>query len=189
MQPSTALTPAYDHNDQCVGCGAHRADPCDLDCAFETGEIRPSVLLRTAAQQLHLFSLHRGADVEGAIAFAAAILTPDHWMGNADEPYELAHEGRLALVAYFNHLLVGADCGVVDEDMIHAFGRLAPRSIIAAQLYRASAHADGIDLEVEDGEFTSYDDTSSLAVRGCSCGMADYGMPGHDGAPSTGDRV
>ena len=155
--PTITLPREYDHNDQCVACGAHLSEPCHPDCAFETGEIRASVVLRTAAQRLHMFSLHRGADLDAAILFAAGLLTPDHWMGNADEPDELAQETRAALVAYFNHVLVDADCGLVDENMIHAFGRLAPRSIIAAQLYRASAHADGIQLVVTDDEFASYD--------------------------------
>lgn len=153
----TTLAREYDHNDECVGCGAHLSNPCDPDCAFETGDIRASVVLRTAARRLSLFSLHRGADVDAAILFAAGLLTPDHWMGNADEPDELAHEARVALVAYFNHVLAADNCGEVDETMIHGFGRLAPRSIIAAQLYRASAHADGLHLLFTDDEFASYD--------------------------------
>jgi len=37
-----------DHNNKCVGCGAHRADPCYPGCPFETRLFRPAVLLRAA---------------------------------------------------------------------------------------------------------------------------------------------
>lgn len=43
-----------------------------------------------------------------------------------------------------------------------------------------------MDNEVYDHTFAA-DQNGEENVRGCSCGMADYGAPGHDGDPA-GDK-
>jgi len=44
-----------------------------------------------------------------------------------------------------------------------------------------------LSVNVNDGERTweMGEQDEEESVRGCSCGMADYGAPGHDGDPST----
>lgn len=39
MKATTTAVIRYDHNDECIGCGAHLADPCGTDCPVQTGEI------------------------------------------------------------------------------------------------------------------------------------------------------
>lgn len=157
MQPTTIRE--YDHNGNCVGCGEDQYQGCGTvaDCPLVTGEIRPSVVLRAAAQRLKVFPIHRGADIDAAIELAAGILGPAYWMGGGPDIHALVHAARTALVTYFDHV-TGPDCALPTAEMVGQFGRLAPRSIIAATLYVAAAHADGSEFEAEDGEFDSYDD-------------------------------
>lgn len=151
----------YDHNDQCLGCGAHCADSCGPDCAFETGAMTPAVVLRAAARRLREFRVFRGADIAAAIKHAAVSLscTPgrDGGRSSCDAVEDLITDARAALGAYFD-LLTGLDSALPNVAMIDPYGVLVPRSQIAATLYTAAALHEGYEFEPQDGEFDSYDD-------------------------------
>lgn len=86
----------FDHNNDCIGCGASLSDnvPCDPTCPFETGKgFSPAVILRAAARRLHS---HLGAriDVGCSIYMAAVELV------GRDQAHTLAAEAKKTLADY-----------------------------------------------------------------------------------------
>lgn len=158
---TTIIGREYDHNDQCIGCGQHFADPCGPDCAFETGIMTPAVVLRAATRRLQDFRAFGGADIAAAIEHAARILSCIPQAGGYRIPRSavagLVTDARAALGAYFD-LLTGPDSALPNVAMIDPYGLLVPRSQIAATLYIAAALDEGHEFEAQDGEFSSFDD-------------------------------
>jgi hypothetical protein len=158
---TTIIGREYDHNDQCIACGAHCADPCGPDCAFETGTMTPAVVLRAATRRLRDFKAFRGADIAAAITHAAASLscTPrqDGHRSPRNAVEDLVTDARAALGAYFD-LLTRPDSALPNVAMIDPYGVLVPRSQITATLYTAAALEEGREFEAQDDEFSSFDD-------------------------------
>jgi len=99
--PASQTTPAgtarqvtgahqLDHNQECVGCGAHVSNPCHPTCPFETGSFSPPVLLRAAAGRLRDNPAGLGYDIRGALFAAALDLVGRDAAGSAaDEAQEV----------------------------------------------------------------------------------------------------
>ena len=72
MTEPTTPDRVIDHNNECVGCGAHFSEPCHPSCPFETGHFGPAVLLRAAAGQLTQHPAGVGYNISATL-FATAV--------------------------------------------------------------------------------------------------------------------
>lgn len=135
-----------DHNDECIGCGAHRFDPeHDSECPVNRGRFTPAVVLRYACKLLTTDAAN-GCDLRWVIRSAALALTDV-------QTAEKLHP--LALAAVTDYLTQQGETGDLGaEQLLDRAGRLLPRAEIALTFYAAAAAADDIDFDPEDfGDF------------------------------------
>jgi len=126
-----------DHNNECIGCGAHLANPCHPRCGFETGQFGAAVLLRGAVARLEHHLAGIGYDVAGAV-FAAALALVGR------ERAQREHDLALEVLGRFLIRRGGAQGLPSRAEAVYRFGLFAPRFDIAAALYAAVAGHDGI---------------------------------------------
>jgi hypothetical protein len=80
----------FDHNNECVGCGADHADPCHPSCPFETRVFSLAMLLRAAARRLRDNPAGVGYDIRGAVFDAAVVLAgAEHACGGTADACEV----------------------------------------------------------------------------------------------------
>jgi hypothetical protein len=147
--PSTADTdtspravPAreIDHNNECVGCGAHISEPCHPNCPFETGQFGPAVILRAAARRLRDHRAGVGYDIGGALWAAAVDLV------GREDAVRLADQARAVLTEY----LIwdwGAKAEPIRAQVVYRHGLFSDLDDISRSQYAAAAHHDGIDVD------------------------------------------
>jgi hypothetical protein len=138
--PRVTGTRQLDHNDECVGCGAHFSKACTFDCFFETGILDAAVVLRTAAHRL-VAHPDGGIDIRAAITAAVADLTTDPAQ---DQPVRAAHT---VLGDYLEENATGTDATFSVRALVVALGRLCNRNQVAVTLYAAAARHDGIEFD------------------------------------------
>jgi hypothetical protein len=143
MKATTTTVTRYDHNDRCIGCGAHLADPCGPDCPMQTGQITAAVVLRYAAPRLPQYPAGVGYDVRDAIFGAAQDLL------DSERPYPLAHDAAQILAEYL-HQVVNPGSDLSGPQLIYRHGLFVGVAELACELYAAAAHSDGIDFDPED---------------------------------------
>lgn len=145
----------YDHNDQCIGCGAVRLPTvvgspdgadywCTATCGFKTGTVSPAMILRAAANRLERFPRGLGADLRAALdAAAVALIRTEHTRGAGEDldVEDLVESARDALGAYFDEV-TGPDA-IPGAELVDEYGVLVPRRMLAETLYLAAARNDG----------------------------------------------
>lgn len=137
----------YDHNDECVGCGVHVADPCGVACPFETGDFGPDTVLRAAATRLPRHRGGMGWRIHEAILAAAQDLN-----GSA-APFTLAAAADHALARYLGEN-AGPETALTGAELIHWHSAGTPIDSIAMALYAAAAQHGGYDFNPDDfGDF------------------------------------
>lgn len=146
----------YDHNDQCIGCGAVRLPTvvgssdgedywCISACGFKTGQVTPGMMLRGAAKRLEQFAYGRdGADLWSALAATATALLPTRRTREHPRVEDLVDEARDALGVWFDSFPVIPALGV---ELIDDYAAAGPRRMVAETLYLAAALDDGVEFE------------------------------------------
>jgi hypothetical protein len=129
-----------DHNNECVGCGAHASDPCHPTCPFETGSFSPSVLLRAAAGRLRDNPAGVGYDIRGALFAAALDLV------GADGAAGAADEGQEVLTGFLVEEW-GEQAEQIRAQVVYRHGLFTDLDNIALSLYAAAARHDGLDFD------------------------------------------
>jgi len=155
-RPSRRVTGArqVDHNNECVGCGAHFSEPCGPACPFETGTYRPAVLLPAAARRLREHPAGVGYDIGGALFAAALDLV------GADEAAGAADEARQILTGSLVDQW-GPRAEEIRAEVVYRHGLFSDLADLARSLYTAAARHDGIDFDPEAfGEFPASSATS-----------------------------
>jgi hypothetical protein len=129
-----------DHNCECIGCAAQFADPCHPSCPFETGSLRPPVLLRAAAGRLREHPAGVGYNVGGAL-FAAALdlVGGDEAQSAADDVHEVLTG---FLIAEW-----GEQAEQIRAEVVYRHGLFTDLDDIARSLYAAAARHDGLDFD------------------------------------------
>ncbi|MFG3423415.1 hypothetical protein [Micromonospora sp. NPDC048063] len=143
MTQRTTILREIDHDNECVGCGAHFANPCYPLCPFETGKFGPAVILRAANRRVLDHPAGVGYDIAGAI-FAAAVD-----LAGRDQAQALADESREALA---DHLVGqwGPKAQAIHSQVVYRHGLFAHPVEIAASLYGAADQVDGNDPDPSD---------------------------------------
>jgi hypothetical protein len=146
----------YDHNGECVGCGAPGKptlpgddrpgdEPCAPDCGFETGRITPAMMLRAAADRLEQFAHGRdGTDLWSALAASATALLPTRSTGEHPRVEDLVDEARNLLGAWFDFF---PEIPVPGVELIDDYAAAGPRRMVAETLHLAAALDDGVEFE------------------------------------------
>lgn len=136
----------YDHNCECVGCGAHLPDPCHPDCPFETGVYRPAVLLRASAARLREHPAGIGYSISDALFAAALDLVSRHEAtGTAEQAKHILADFLVNQQGYAEE---------IRNQAVHRHGLFTDLPEIARTLYAAAAAHDNIDFDPEEfGEF------------------------------------
>lgn len=129
-----------DHNNECVGCGAHSSNPCHPTCPFETGVFSPPVLLRAAAGRLRDNPAGVGYDIGGALFAAALDLV------GADEAAGAADEARQILTGFLIDEW-GEQAEQIRFEVVYRHGLFTDLDNIALSLYAAAARHDGLDFD------------------------------------------
>jgi hypothetical protein len=145
--PQIPGTRQLDHNDECLGCGAHRSEACTFDCFFESGVLDAAVVLRTAA---HRLAEHPdgGIDINAAITAAVADLTGDPAQ---DRPVSAAHT---VLANYLEEHAASTDAKLTRRALVWQLGRRGNRNQVAVTLYAAAARYDGCEFDPDTfGDF------------------------------------
>ncbi len=148
MKATTTIN-RYDHNQECIGCGTHTADPCSGDCPIETGRITAPVVLRYACKLLLQHPMDVGYDISQAIFTAAQTLTDEA------RPYPL-HEAGVDAVGAFLTRRHGPDCGLSGADLLYRTGLFVQAEVIAMTLYAAAAELAGIEFDFDLQEFGDF---------------------------------
>ena len=133
-------TRQLDHNHECVGCGAHYADPCHLTCPFETGDFSPPVLLRAAARRLRDSPAGVGYDIGGALFAAAVDLVGRAEVGGATD------EAREILTGFLVDEW-GEQAEQIRAEVVYRHSLFTDLDNIALSLYAAAARHDGLDFD------------------------------------------
>jgi hypothetical protein len=134
-------SPGWDHNHECVGCGAHFSEPCHPACPFETGEITASVVLRAAVINLPAHRAGIGYSIDSALWAAAIDL--------ADDLDQVRHVTNAAHEALADFLVSqGADASIRSQLVLRQ-GLFTPIGQIARHMYAAAAHVDGIEFDAD----------------------------------------
>jgi hypothetical protein len=150
----------YDHNGQCLGCGAFRLPTvvgapdgedywCLSTCGFRTGTVSPAMILRAAARILDWFPRGHGADLRAVFDAAAVALTrteDTRGTGEDLDVEDLVESARDALVAHLDEI-TGPD-GIPNADLVDEFGVILPRQMLAETLHLAAARNDGVEFDV-----------------------------------------
>jgi hypothetical protein len=150
----------YDHDGQCIGCGAfsgpaltfsgQRGDePCAPDCGFETGQVSAAMVLRAAARRLDQFARGHGADIRAAFdAGAVALMRTERTRGAGEDLYveDLVDAAHDAMGAYLDEL-AGPDPELPGASLVDEYGVLVPRRQLAEALYLAADRNDGFPVE------------------------------------------
>jgi hypothetical protein len=142
-QRTTIPTREIDHDNECVGCGTHFANPCHPLCPFETGEFGPAVILRAANRRVRNHPAGVGYDLAGAIFGAAVDLA------GRDQAQALADASRAALADY----LVGQwgpQAEAIHSQVVYRHGLFAQLAEIAGSLYGAAEQHDGNAPDPDD---------------------------------------
>ncbi|MFF3857128.1 hypothetical protein [Micromonospora sp. NPDC002575] len=142
-QRTTIPRREIDHDKECVGCGAHFANPCHPLCPFETGEFGPAVILRAANRRVLDHPAGAGYDLAGAI-FAAAVDLVGRSQAQA-----LADAARTMLADY----LVGQwgpQAKEIHNQVVYRHGLFAHPAEIAVSLYGAADQDDDHDVAPND---------------------------------------
>lgn len=151
MQPTsfepTTLERVFDHNLECVGCGAHLAEPCNPMCPFETGRISTATVLRATTRQLRDHRSGSGyAIVEAFWAAAGALVRREDREAAADSAYQ-------ALIELL--ILEGAAAEPIRINIGYRFAECNSGHAVARALYAAAALCDDITFDADAfGEFT-----------------------------------
>ena len=136
-----------DHNHECVGCGAHFANPCHPACPFETGTFSPTVLLRAATGRLRDNPAGVGYDIGGALFAAAVDLV------GRDEAAGATDEAREVLTGFLVDEW-GEQAEAIHSQVVYRHGLFADLADIGRSLYAAAARHDGLDFDPDAfGEF------------------------------------
>lgn len=146
MNASTG-TPSrkFDHNNECVGCGAHLSEPCDPTCPLETGAFGPAVLLRAAAGRLREHPAGVGYDISAALFDAALELVGGQVAAGA------AEQAKQVLTSFLVDQW-GPNVEVIR--LVYRHGLFSDLSEIARSMYAAAASHDGVEFDTEAfGEF------------------------------------
>ena len=148
MKATTAIN-RLDHNDECVGCGAHLADPCGADCPIETGQITAPVVLRYACKLLMRHPMGIGYDTREAIFTAAHTLTGE------TRPYPLRlHEAAVDAVTGFLACQHGPGSGLTGAEHMFRMSLFAQVEGIAMTLYATAAELEGSEFDPDEfGDF------------------------------------
>lgn len=149
MIEAAAPAAEYDHNLLCLGCGTHKADPCDPGCGFETGEVSAAMVLRATAGYLDQFARGHGADLRAAVTAGATALMPtaqSRRAGEALDVEDLVEAARDALGAYLDEV-AGPDGELPGVSLIEQYAALVPRRQLVEALYLAAARHDGVPIE------------------------------------------
>jgi len=131
----------WDHNNECVGCGAHLSDPCDPTCPFETGVFGPAVLLRAAAGRLREHPAGVGYDISAALFDAAMELVSRQDAAGATE------QAKQVLTGFLVDQW-GPSAEAIRGQVVYRHGLFSDLPEIARSLYAAASH-DGIDFDAE----------------------------------------
>jgi hypothetical protein len=138
---ATVKSPSWDHNHECVGCGAHFSEPCHPACPFETGEITASVVLRAAVINLAAHRAGIGYSIDSALWAAA--------MGVVDDLHQVRQVTNAAHEALADFLVSeGADASIRGQLVLRQ-GLFTPVDEIARHMYAAAAQADGIEFDAD----------------------------------------
>ncbi|WP_047891161.1 hypothetical protein [Micromonospora sp. RV43] len=142
-QRTTIPTREIDHQDECIGCGAHLANPCGPLCPFETGEFGPAVILRAANRRVLAHPAGVGYDLAAAIFDAAVDLA------GRDQAQALADQARAALSDYLVDQW-GPQAQAIHSQVVYRHGLFAHLDEIAVSLYGAADQHDGNDPDPDD---------------------------------------
>lgn len=145
---ATTVINHLDHNDTCIGCGAHVADAHNVGgCPIETGVITAPVVLRYACKLLMQHPMGIGYDIREATFTAAQALTDE------DRPYPL-NEAAIGAVTAFLSRKHGPDCGLSGSQLLYRMGLFVQVEVIAMTLYAVAAELEGTEFDPEDfGDF------------------------------------
>jgi hypothetical protein len=148
----------FDHNNECVGCGAHISEPHHPTCPFETGMYGPAVLLRAAAIRLREHPAGVGYNISEALFSAALELV------GKDQAASAADRGKQVLSDFLVDQW-GPSAQEIRSQVVYRHGLFTDLPDIARSMYAAAARHDGIDFDAEFGEFpTSATGNSPYAV-------------------------
>jgi len=158
MIEAAAPVAEYDHNGECISCGAagdaeltfsgRRGDePCAPGCGFATGEITSAMVLRATAGRLEHFARGHGADLADAVAAAtAAMMEHAPGAGKNRDIDDIIEAARNVLGAYLDEV-AGPDGELPGVALIDEYAVLVPRRQLAEALYLAAARHDGVPIE------------------------------------------
>jgi len=139
----------FDHNHECVGCGAHLSEPCHPACPFETGMFSLAVLLRAAARRLRENPAGVGYDISAAVFAAGLDLVGEHAAA------AVADEAREVLTGYLIDTW-GSGAEAIRTGVVYRHGLFTDLPEIALSLYAAAARHDGIDFDPDSfGDFSA----------------------------------
>ena len=149
MTEPTTPDRVIDHNNECVGCGAHVCEPCHPSCPFQTGNLGPAVLLRAAARRLREHPAGVGYDIRGALLAAALdLLHPDQATPAAEEVQEI--------LTSFLVQEWGEWAEPIRAELVYRHGLFTDLDNIALSLYAAAARHDGLAFDPDAfGDFIS----------------------------------
>lgn len=147
---ATTVINHLDHNDECIGCGAHVADPHQGgNCPIETGEVTAPVILRYACKLLMQHPMGIGYDIREAVFTAAQALTHE------DRPYPL-HEAAVGAVTSYLTSKHGPDCGLTGNELLYRTALFLQVEVIAMTLYAAAAELAGTEFDFDPEKFSDF---------------------------------